>query len=273
MKKEAFLLVGLMIITLLSHNQVLAMSGTSGSSQYQIKKYKQAKNVEIIRKFEINKLNNTQNIWVYLPPEYEKTDKKYPVLYIFDKQPLQKSMQQLRQQETILVGLEVDNPQQNLVPWKYSTGSKYFRHPKGDKYGQFVVNKLKSYIDEHYRTLKGRKHTGVIGKDFGGLFSLYLGIRYQHVFSKVAAFSPELWVYYYGEEFKEFKIGKSDPMRFYLFTKKEETNNPAWNAVHRHNIKKFRKLLKEKKFDQVELILVDKVSGNQFKEGVNWLYK
>ncbi len=48
-----------------------------------------AANVSILDKeFEVKSLEVSHKIWVYLPPNYEKSSKRFPVIYMHDGQNL-----------------------------------------------------------------------------------------------------------------------------------------------------------------------------------------
>jgi predicted alpha/beta superfamily hydrolase len=60
-------------------------------------------------------------------------------------------------------------------------------------YGRMLVEELKPFIDAQYRTLPGAENCGMGGSSLGGLVTLYLGLRYPAVFSRVAVMSPSVW--------------------------------------------------------------------------------
>ena len=61
-------------------------------------------------------------------------------------------------------------------------------------YGRFLIDTVKPWVDGRYRTLPGREDTALMGSSLGGLVSFYLGLRYPHVFSKVACLSSSfMW--------------------------------------------------------------------------------
>jgi predicted alpha/beta superfamily hydrolase len=64
---------------------------------------------------------------------------------------------------------------------------------KADLYGRLIVEELKPFIDSHYRTKHDAADTGLGGSSLGGLVTLYLGLRYPHVFGKLAVVSPSVW--------------------------------------------------------------------------------
>jgi predicted alpha/beta superfamily hydrolase len=55
------------------------------------------------------------------------------------------------------------------------------------------VTELKPFIDARYRTRTDAASTGLGGSSLGGLVSLYLGLKYPNVFSRLAVMSPSVW--------------------------------------------------------------------------------
>ena len=76
------------------------------------------------------------------------------------------------------------------TPWvnaKYGGG-------QGNVYVQFIVETLKPYIDNNYRTLPEAKNTVLGGSSLGGLISIYGVCAYPQIFGKVLNFSPAYWI-------------------------------------------------------------------------------
>lgn len=92
------------------------------------------------------------------------------------------------QLELIVVG--IDNGQEKrmneLNPWDQAR----FGKGEGRAYMSFVVNVIKPYVDQHYRTRPEREHTAVMGSSMGGLISHYAMQQHPKVFSKAGIFSP-----------------------------------------------------------------------------------
>jgi predicted alpha/beta superfamily hydrolase len=98
---------------------------------------------------------------------------------------------------------------------------------EGEAYGRFIINTLKPFIDQRYRTLSSREHTSVVGSSMGGFISLYLGSEYPEVFSKIGAFSTAIW---FEEEKLLKQLEKVNPVldtRWYLDVGTEETSNDS----------------------------------------------
>jgi predicted alpha/beta superfamily hydrolase len=52
---------------------------------------------------------------------------------------------------------------------------------------------LKSFVDHGYRTMAGPEQTGLGGSSLGGLVTLYLGLKYPRIFSRLMVMSPSVW--------------------------------------------------------------------------------
>jgi predicted alpha/beta superfamily hydrolase len=147
---------------------------------------------------------------VYLPPDYDRADARYPVLYLQDGQNLFDPAtafggRDWRAANTIdeLIGRGLIEP--IIVVGIYNTGvrriSEYTptrdrrlrKGGKGDRYAEMLVRELKPFIDHEYRTRKSAVHTGVGGSSLGGLVSLQAGLLYPRVFGKLAILSPSVW--------------------------------------------------------------------------------
>jgi len=170
-----------------------------------------ASNVSILsNNFYMPQLNRNRRIWIYLPPDYHTTTKKYPVLYMHDAQNLfdaytsfsgewevDESLNTLHQQGDygcIVVGID-NGPGTERIneysPWvniDYNNAGGL-----GDEYVEFIANTLKPHIDSTFRTLPGRNTTGIMGSSMGGLISMYAFSERQDVFSRAGIFSPAFW--------------------------------------------------------------------------------
>ncbi len=175
-----------------------------------------SKNVKIIsNEFLLGKLGKTRRVWIYLPSNYNKTNKKYPVLYMHDGQNLfdeltapfgewgvdecLDSLSLKLNFEIIVVG--IDNGKEDRLseysPYDFKVKpdevNTWDVRGSGDLYLSSLVNEVKPYIDSAYRTLTDRSNTHVCGSSMGGLISLYAIMRYPDVFGSAGVFSPAFW--------------------------------------------------------------------------------
>jgi predicted alpha/beta superfamily hydrolase len=156
-------------------------------------------------------LPDDRTVTVYLPPGYEAgVDQRYPVLYLQDGQNLFdpalafKKGEHWRVGETatqlidaaqvpplIIVGIDNTGPRR-LHEYTH-THDRRRGGGGADAYGRLLVEELKPFIDRQYRTMPEAAATGIGGSSLGGLVSLYLALKYPHVFSRVAVMSPSVW--------------------------------------------------------------------------------
>lgn len=156
--------------------------------------------------FEIEapQLQTKKKIWVYLPLNYEKSNKKYPVIYMHDAQNLfdneasfagewniDETLDSLKA-KVIVIGIEHGNEKrfEELTPFKNEKRGG----GNADAYLDFIVKTLKPHVDTTYRTKTNAKNTCIWGSSLGGLVSFYANLNYPEVFGKVGCFSPAFWV-------------------------------------------------------------------------------
>jgi predicted alpha/beta superfamily hydrolase len=180
--------------------------------------------------FYMPQLDRYRRIWIYLPPGYDSSDQEYPVLYMHDGQNIfdagtsflgiewevDETLNDLASQGyqvPIVVGIDNGGIHRTdeLTPWnnpEYGGG-------EGDEYMAFIVETLKPYIDNNFRTLPDRDNTGILGSSLGGLISNYGALKYQDVFSKSGPFSPAYWINYDSIMNYVSVTGKKEEIRFY----------------------------------------------------------
>ncbi len=173
--------------------------------------------IELIANFDIPQLDTKRNIWVYLPPDYEFSKVRYPVIYMHDGQNLffdelsfvgawkineavDLSYAKKKNLGIIIVGIAHgdENRLNEYSPWKHDmdpaiSGINNDQGGRGDKYASFIVDTLKPFIDQKYRTKSARDFNYISGSSMGGLISLYIGLKHSDIFSKIAALSPAFW--------------------------------------------------------------------------------
>lgn len=183
----------------------------------QERKHTASENVKIIsEKFEIPQLKTTRRIWIYLPKDYETSHKKYSVMYLQDAQnlfddatsyagewQLDETLNKIFEKtgkSNIVVGIDNGGEKriEELSPYK---NAKY-GGGNGDNYVKFIVETLKPYIDNNYRTKPQRKFTTIGGSSLGSLISVYAAVKYPETFGKVLAFSSAFW--FNAKELNEF---------------------------------------------------------------------
>jgi predicted alpha/beta superfamily hydrolase len=158
--------------------------------------------------FLIPGLDRERTVRIYLPPGYEGSRQRYPVLYMHDGQNLfddatayagewgvdetLNALAKSRGLKLIVVGIDNGGAERlhELNVWD----NLRFGKGEGEQYLAFVVNVLKPWVDQQYRTRPDRRHTAIMGSSMGGLISSYALSRYPGVFGSAGIFSPAYWL-------------------------------------------------------------------------------
>jgi len=155
---------------------------------------------------ESRELGNARDLYIWLPPAYARSHRRYPVIYMPDGQNLfdprlsfaepwrvDRAMDRVssRSIEAIVVGVpnmgaERINEYSPYVDAKAGGG-------KGDRYLDWLIGTVKPLVDARFRTRTERPCTGMVGSSMGGLIALYGFLRDPDVFGFVGALSPSLW--------------------------------------------------------------------------------
>lgn len=149
-------------------------------------------------------------IHMYLPDDYLYSQKRYPVLYMFDGHNLfhdedatyGKSWNLARQiqwsqKEMIVVGQECSHHGHDRLdeysPYPFADVEMQVQlQGHGKETMDFFVHELKPYIDAHFPTLPQRETTWIAGSSCGGEMALYAGICYSDIYSRSLVISPYL---------------------------------------------------------------------------------
>ncbi len=230
------------------------------ASSSQSKKSTANKSVKIIdTAFFIPQLKRSRRVWVYVPPSYNNSTKRYPVLYMHDGQNVfddatsfsgewgvDEAVDTLgsKTKECIVVGIDNGGSKRlnEYCPYDFDlkgiAANNSSNKGEGGLYVDFLVKTLKPFIDKKYRTIKDQKNTFVAGSSMGGLISMYAVLKYPKIFGGAGVFSPAFWV---GPKiFDDIKTkGKKVNSKIYFYAGDEEggTMVPmtlrAFNEMHK----------------------------------------
>jgi len=135
----------------------------------------------------------TRNYIVYLPPGYDSTDKRYPVLYVlhwYTGSPSTFADQMPSSLDALVASAKV-KPMILVFPDGSNRfyGSEYMSSPTIGDYETYLVRHLVAQVDSTYRTLPSRDSRGITGCSMGGLGSLHLALKYPDVYGVSAPMS------------------------------------------------------------------------------------
>lgn len=155
---------------------------------------------------------------LYLPPGYtENTLKRYPVVYMHDGANLFFPQEAFLGQEwhmdralELLDTMSLIDRVLVVAVYAENRNAEYTR-PGYEAYGRALVEDLKPWVDEHYRTLGGRRTTAIMGSSLGGVVSFYCAWQYPRVFGNAACLSSTFG--YQDDLLERVRSEPTDPRR------------------------------------------------------------
>jgi S-formylglutathione hydrolase len=135
---------------------------------------------------------------IYLPPDYDSSAQRYPVLYLLhgytatDRGWMNRAYVGLPELMDRLLQRHAIAPMIVVMPNSFNrfAGSFYTNSELSGNWEDFIVRDLVSYVDAHYRTLGDAAHRGIAGHSMGGYGALRLGMRHPDIFAAAYGMSP-----------------------------------------------------------------------------------
>lgn len=165
--------------------------------------------LRVTKNFYSPQLDNYRDLFVWLPPSYATSDKRYPVIYMHDGHNLfdahisysgewmvDETITELAKEglEAIVVGIPNMNEMRRIEYNPYPTHvGEIFWDGRGDDYIRFIAETIKPFVDAEFRTDPRPEKTGIAGSSMGGLISLHGFLTRADVFGLCGSFSPVFW--------------------------------------------------------------------------------
>jgi predicted alpha/beta superfamily hydrolase len=169
-------------------------------------------------------LGHAKRVLVYLPPDYDCTNRRYPVLYLNDghdlfgwnpfaadldpplaaeiaaregwygswrlDEQLDRAIAEGKLPPMIIVGIAADDGLRSRdlapVPWDGSAEAR------GAQYAALVAKTVVAVVDRAFHTIAEAPCRGIAGASLGGVSALQIGLSYPQAFGMAFAFSPLL---------------------------------------------------------------------------------
>ncbi|HEY6092058.1 MAG TPA: alpha/beta hydrolase-fold protein [Gemmatimonadales bacterium] len=142
-------------------------------------------------------LGPNRNVEIWLPPGYDSSTARYPVLYMSDGQNLfdpriASTGTDWGVDEAIvrLVTQGVMPPVIVVGVWNSAErGAEYSPWQRAPDYARFLIEELMPRVDSAFRTRTGPRNTAVMGSSMGGLLSFYLVTHHPEAFGACGCMS------------------------------------------------------------------------------------
>src|SRR5574344_102643 len=149
--------------------------------------------------------------------------RRYPAVYLMGETDVEAVMSCCTNKNFILVGIEGKDWNSPFSPWPEPKLAKNLGPfaGGGSAFLEFVIDKIKPYVDSHFATIPDSEHTALAGYSLAGLLTAYAfasSLAGSHdtdncsvgaVFSRFACMSGSLW-FPGGVEFVEKVAGAAD---------------------------------------------------------------
>ncbi len=134
----------------------------------------------------------TRKISIYLPPGYEESNKRYPVIYFLHGFTGTHEMQGMKEILDYAIESKRIRPFILVIPNQLTTygGSFYSNSEYFGNWEDFTAFDLVSYVDKNYRTIATKESRGITGHSMGGYGAIKLAMHHPDIFNTVYAISP-----------------------------------------------------------------------------------
>lgn len=142
-----------------------------------------------------------REVWVYLPPGYERSETRYPVLWCLPAYGATGAQLVVGNRWGPGFAQRLDRliadgcpPLIAVFPDCFTRwgGSQYLDSPALGNYEAYVCDELVSFVDQQLRTIPEREARGLLGRSSGGYGSLRLAMRRPATFSAFACHSGDM---------------------------------------------------------------------------------
>lgn len=224
------------------------------------------------------------NCSLYLPPDYNKNNANYPVVYVNGGSDIEEIISSIEPHfnidcnSFILLNIESKDWNKDFSPWPAPALGKNTEAFSGNasQYLNVLINIIKPFIDKNYKTKANSENTILIGYSLAGLTALYCLYKFE-TFGKIGCLSGSLWY----DNWIEFITSNSPPnskAKVYLsLGNSEERSRNKRMSIVGDNTRKTYDILSEQ-LTSKENVILEWNSGGHFTEitqrfikGLLWL--
>ena len=172
--------------------------------------------------FKSKLLGRSHPVFIYTPPGYKKSRRKYPSIYVTDGGEYISLALMLNALDNLLaerriepvVGIFID-PRTDGRDARTST--RMVDYSLSDTFVNAVVGELRPKLMKRFRLFAKPEETAIMGASLGGLISTYAAYVHPEVFGLCAAQSPAYW---WKEKviFRLIENGPREQIKFYIDT-------------------------------------------------------
>ena len=167
-------------------------------------------------------LKRTHPVFVYLPPGYKSSHRKYPTLYVTDGGEYITLALMLNVLDNLIADKRIEpiiavfvDPRTDIR--SAATSTRMFDYSLSDTFVNALATELHPKLLKRYRMDPRPDNTGIMGASLGGLISAYAAYTRPDVFGLAACQSPAFW-WKDDAIIKLISAGPKKPVKFYVDT-------------------------------------------------------
>ncbi len=191
-------------------------------------------------------LNRTERMVVYLPPDYNTSSGRYPVLYlVHGSGDVPESWVNAGRANFILDSLIAGHKAKPMIVVMPAGHATPYNAPRGgtpsnnEVFETYLTKEVIPFIESTFRTAQGSQGRALAGLSMGGGHTIYTGFRHADMFSALGIFSPGLP--------RDSDLALSDPKSVKLIW---ISCGDQDNTVHYERIKQWAETLKPQGVDE-----------------------
>jgi len=171
-----------------------------------------------IRSVPSEKLGNDKKVWVYIPPGFTRTQKRYPLLVVFDGD---RNIYWIPKLLDLLIAKGKIPPMIAVMTDESTPRIRNNELPCNPTFTAFLAKELVPWARRNYRATMSPAETIVAGSSYGGLAAVFAGIHDPETFGNVIALSGSFWWKPAGTQDAEWLVNEVRakpklPVNFYL---------------------------------------------------------
>jgi len=166
---------------------------------------------------------HVRDLYLYLPPDYERSDKKFPVVYCLTGFTGRGKMflndnafaPNLAERMDKLISDGTIRPMIAVLPdcFTYYGGSQYINSSATGNYEDYLTEEIIEFVDSNFRTIRDKNSRAVMGKSSGGYGALIMAMRHADKFGLACSTSGDAYFEfcYFPGIAEGFRAIKGDP--------------------------------------------------------------
>jgi predicted alpha/beta superfamily hydrolase len=143
-------------------------------------------------------MGGKQSVMVYTPPDYDRSDARYPVLYLLDAESNYYFTAGIARllatydlaPAMVVVGIVSSNRNRDFVPTAPIEPVSFAASPGADTFLTYIEREVCPLVERTYRT---EPYRILVGHSLGGLFAVHALIARPALFNAYVSISPTLW--------------------------------------------------------------------------------